>query len=457
MHRSCLLRAAPLAILLAAFPGRAEAEAGNAPAPEDKPRYAAAAAEILGSNVLLNAFDRFALGADYAQIDFASISRNLSSPWTFDRDGFIVNEVGHPYQGSMYFTAGRSNGLGFWLSAAGTALGSATWELFCETEAPSINDLVSTTMGGTVLGEISHRLYKEAERGGSLFSLVASPMDALNDALFGKGSESSAVPSRFALSLEAGAAFPNLDMAEARGIAPGRSEPLGLLGESLSYGDPFESGPSEPFSRFEQRLNLGLSPSFYEVSFFSSGSLCSFPLVDDTSRKVSAGASIHYDFIFSPLIDFSANSAGLSLATAQRFQGDVSLTSEVHLFAVAMSANENVFLRERSSETGSGFRNYDFGFGEGAKVYLAVSQPRLGSLRLEYAGYGLHAIIAAREAPSSFDYSLVGMLELSYERRASGHLAVGLAYRLYHKNAFYDSFADIHESQQSLAAYAKIL
>jgi hypothetical protein len=445
--------------MLAASIGRTMAESEIAPAPEYRPRYTAAVAEILGSNILINAFDRLALRADYAQIDLSSMSRNLSSPWVFDHDSFSVNEIAHPYHGSLYFAAGRSNGLGFWESAAGTALGSATWELFGETEAPSINDIVSTTMGGMVLGEMLHRLYEEARRGGSPLRLVASPMDALNEALFGDDSVAAEVPPRFAVSLEAGLSFPELDMTESRSIASGLAEPLGVAGESLSYGKPFEDQLTEPFSRFEQRLRVGLSPSSYEVSFFSNGSLCSFPIVDEPSRKVSAGASLHYDFIFSSLVDLSANSVGLTLTTAQRFRGDFSLLGEVHLNAVAMGTNENVFLRDRAAgaDLGSDARDYDFGLGEGAKVYLLAEQPRLGSLHLEYTFYGLHAIPAAEEADSGFIYALMGILELSYERRASGHVSPGLAYRLYHKDAFYDSFADVHESMQSVTLYAKIL
>ena len=171
MHRALLSRAAPLAILLAAALGHAEADQNPFPASENESRYAAAAAEIFGSNIIINAFDRFVIGADYARTDFSSIERNLSSPWEFDHDGFSVNEIAHPYHGSLYFAAGRSNGLGFWGSALGTALGSATWELFGETEAPSINDIVSTTMGGAVLGEMFHRLYEKADRGGSMLPM----------------------------------------------------------------------------------------------------------------------------------------------------------------------------------------------------------------------------------------------------------------------------------------------
>jgi hypothetical protein len=91
-----------------------------------------------------------------------------------------------------YFAAGSSNGLGFWRSAAGAALGSATWELF------------------------------------------------------GDRSEAADVSARFAISLEAGMSLRERGMAKDRGIDPGWAEPPGSIVESLSYGGPFGRQSSEP-------------------------------------------------------------------------------------------------------------------------------------------------------------------------------------------------------------------
>jgi len=82
---------------------------------------------------------------------------NMQQGWVWDLDDFTVNQIGHPYQGSNYFNAGRANGLTFYESAAVTAFGSATWEYFGETNHASLNDFVNTTLGGIALGEMFHR------------------------------------------------------------------------------------------------------------------------------------------------------------------------------------------------------------------------------------------------------------------------------------------------------------
>ena len=82
---------------------------------------------------------------------------NMEQGWVWDLDDFVVNQIGHPYQGNNYFNAARANGLSFWESAGITAFGSGTWEYFGETNHASLNDLINTTLGGMALGEMFHR------------------------------------------------------------------------------------------------------------------------------------------------------------------------------------------------------------------------------------------------------------------------------------------------------------
>ena len=81
----------------------------------------------------------------------------MKQGWVWDLDDFPVNQIGHPYQGNNYFTSGRANGLSFYESSAVAAFGSGTWEYFGETNLPSLNDFINTTLGGIALGEMFHR------------------------------------------------------------------------------------------------------------------------------------------------------------------------------------------------------------------------------------------------------------------------------------------------------------
>ena len=95
---------------------------------------------------------------------------NMENGWVWDLDDFVVNQIGHPYQGSNYYNTGRANGLSFYESAAIAAFGSATWEFYGETNKASLNDFINTTLGGIAIGEVLHRtawLVRDPRKSGS--------------------------------------------------------------------------------------------------------------------------------------------------------------------------------------------------------------------------------------------------------------------------------------------------
>jgi hypothetical protein len=119
--------------------------------------YAIPAAEVLGFAFLLNQVNRHTDGSDFDS-NTSTIRRNLHSSWVVDRDPFEVNQLGHPYQGSMYHAFARSAGLGYWASLGYAFAGSALWEIAGESTLPSRNDQINTGIGGSFLGEILFRL-----------------------------------------------------------------------------------------------------------------------------------------------------------------------------------------------------------------------------------------------------------------------------------------------------------
>ena len=116
-----------------------------------------AAAETVGFNIGLWAFDRYVQHGDFAYISLNSIKENFKHGFIWDNDKLGTNTFLHPYNGSLYFNAGRANGFNFWQSELFAIGGSAMWELFMECEYPSTNDIIATPIGGAVLGETFFR------------------------------------------------------------------------------------------------------------------------------------------------------------------------------------------------------------------------------------------------------------------------------------------------------------
>ena len=116
------------------------------------------AGEIVGFDFLLNRFDQRHFGCCDYDVTARTVRRNLRSSWVVDHDPFTVNQLGHPYQGSMYHGFARSSGLGYWEGLAYTFAGSAFWEIAGESTNPSRNDQVNTGIGGSFLGEALFRM-----------------------------------------------------------------------------------------------------------------------------------------------------------------------------------------------------------------------------------------------------------------------------------------------------------
>lgn len=72
--------------------------------------FVRAASEVFGLNIGLWAFDRFALKGHYAYISLKTIGANFRHGFEWDNDHLNTNMFAHPYNGSLYFNAARSNG-----------------------------------------------------------------------------------------------------------------------------------------------------------------------------------------------------------------------------------------------------------------------------------------------------------------------------------------------------------
>ena len=161
---------------------------------EPKPNYVLPVFEIVAFDAALHAFDRAYLNDTNAfSVTPSTIRTNLRSKWVVDSDLYTINQIGHPYQGSMYHGFARASGLNYWAASAYTFAGSAMWEIAGETSTPSINDQIASGIAGSFLGEALFRtanllIDKSGNKPGfgrMLLVLFVSPPTAVNRGVFG--------------------------------------------------------------------------------------------------------------------------------------------------------------------------------------------------------------------------------------------------------------------------------
>jgi hypothetical protein len=110
---------------------------GATPAEPDawgiRPSFGWALGEALSINFGASAFNEYVRNANFNQISPRSWERNLEEGFTYDDNEFKTNQFIHPFNGSQYYNAARSNGLSFWPSYGIAMVGAFQWEWMGET------------------------------------------------------------------------------------------------------------------------------------------------------------------------------------------------------------------------------------------------------------------------------------------------------------------------------------
>jgi uncharacterized protein DUF3943 len=116
------------------------------------------------------------------------LERAYTRPPVWDDDWWVHNYVGHPYGGSLYYNSVRSQGATPAQSMLFSAVLSTQWEYFFEAfaERPSIQDLIVTPVAGSIIGELTHQLTLNLEKGGTstgekIIIFVTNPMHVVFD------------------------------------------------------------------------------------------------------------------------------------------------------------------------------------------------------------------------------------------------------------------------------------
>jgi hypothetical protein len=120
-------------------------------------RLGFALGEMMAINIFVWAIGQYPIDGEWTYINLDTMQRNLSYWFEWDPNYFNNNFISHPYHGSLYYNAGRTNGLDYWESSLLAFSGSFIWEVFMEHHRPSISDLIMTTTGGMYLGEMLFR------------------------------------------------------------------------------------------------------------------------------------------------------------------------------------------------------------------------------------------------------------------------------------------------------------
>jgi hypothetical protein len=395
--------------------------------------------ENILSNTLLYLADRYIAKGSYAQVTSDSIWENLNSPWVWDRDAYLTNQFGHPYQGSVYHAAARSNGFNFYQALLFDVFGSVFWELFCETNPPSKNDLISTTLGGLALGEMFHRLYLEAPKP---FSVLASPMDAFNDMVVRRHPQRTHNTYRLKLASGIGYTYAEQSIKEENDNTFFDLNTRHMVSTDIFfnviYGNPFVQQSMTPYDHFELAIyaNLGY-PFWYDLKLLSDAYLFSFSVLDEENKQASSGLSLHYDLFTDRHINFFSQALDWTYKYKKKFDGGTEMEFKGHVGWNIFNADTFYIHNEYP-----GLRRAKNNYGTGANIKLifTAQMPRLGKFELKAFGYKVFNVFKNENNDSGHDICMFYALDYSFP--IGKQTWIGIAGSSLWSMAFYDRLSD---------------
>lgn len=399
-----------------------------------------AIAEVAASNIFIWSINRYLREDNYSfQIGWRTIETNLRHGFEWDPNNFMTNFFAHPYHGSTYFNAARTNGLNYWESIPFAFAGSMMWEIYMESEFPSYNDLIATTWGGVALGEALYRFSEHVlddrsrglERFGREFSgFLINPVGAFNRLIKGDMFRHTSSVNHLRQSIYGYLAS----------AGPGRltgtdmevSEFNPAIEMTLHYGQPFKKKDNrKPFDYFTFRFWTSRADSVRNLTILARAVLVGKNIKGNNGHDHLLGLFQHYDYIDQETIKIGAISFGITLLSRFSLGKGFELLTGPSVAGILLGAGDNEYVNSYQG------RNYNYGQGFKGKMDLILRHPKFGELFADYNYFTLYTI----EGAPGVDR--LHVFDATYLIKVWWRLGLGLEYFYYLRKATYKNDPDV--------------
>jgi hypothetical protein len=356
--------------------------------------YGWAAAEVLAINWIAAASNEHTRNGNLNQVNPRSWKWNIAEGFTYDDNDFRTNQFIHSYNGNAYFNSARSNGLGFWTSAAYATAGAFFWECCGETHPISYNDMIATSVGGFTLGEMTYRLSSEIlgnqSRGAKrvfkeVAAFVVNPVRGVNRLISGRTTSTYDNPTdpmdwrppRGKTLLGVGVRIVGED-ATTKGAQAG-SHTYGNLIFDHAYGNPYDNPRRKPFDYSEITLQLTAGEKFPLTILRIRGDLWEKPLGDRADPKHVFAITQFFDYMNNNTFEFGGQSVATTLYSRFWLSDKVRLKTRASVLGLSLGAVNSDYADIAHVADRERLREYDYGPGVGAdtQVDLVVKDQTL--------------------------------------------------------------------------------
>ena len=411
--------------------------------------------QVFTYNVIINRFDYYVKKVPWSDVNPSVWWHNINRGFMTDGDAFFTNWMGHPFQGSLAFNAGRMNGLGFYESTPYVVGHTLLWEFFAETEPPSIIDLYSTTFGGIYLGEITYRMtdyawnhpskYKNL-RFRKIIGGLINPVAAINRWALGKNlsfTSQSLTPMK--LSLNAGL-LNRFDLPSDGKIISGQR-----LGVELNYGDilnhdqnryyAFDLFSINSWVKNVKHYNTDINKIYF--NFQSDAVMLGKKYKSPTSTIIITSIGQQFDYIHNDRYKLS-NIALTGEVSLSKISDDLRFSLATKLGVIIYGSSNSEAVKPIHPEVFENFnRDYLYGHGLMLETEGNIDLKKIGVLGLKYNHYR----IISKENPVG--QKNVSLLHSAYDVPVYQNLNLGIRYDIYKSRSKFKDPGEYFQAQES--------
>lgn len=448
---------------------------------DGKKHWFTAIGGVLFFNVGLASYNRFVLGSGWAQVGPDIWDHFWERKMEYDRDWYWTNFVLHPYQGSIYYQVSRGSNLNQFEAFGVTLFGSAFWEYLCETNAPSTNDMIYTSVGSFAVGEMLYRLSLNADEISQILGHVINPTRWWSQFWTRQkpaGTTRNIHEMYLKVGVGTGRAYTNVINSEFFNYPQHEIYPVfGNPSFFVVYNDPYGHDSNDPYSQFELEFAFSAGKGsgegadcqykeldkklMYNIKILSNGMLFARAPRFSENTDTTLGLVMEYEFDWHHFYELSSLGPGLAIKQRVRFENS-NLEWQLHGAWNALGTTDYYYYHREVTgfvQTASVVRNYNMTTGPMVIFKTRYISEKGSSFNFNFRGYAMYDFYSQLQKDStcpSSGWEYIGVATVNFEIPLSKVVRFGVGDEFYAKRAFYKKVPDVFQCLNSASVYAKL-
>ena len=436
--------------------------------PVYKRNFLVALTSLVVPNAVIGSWNRFVSQSSWAQVSFEYACHFYEHECSWDDDWYWTNFVLHPYQGSLSYMGARAANFTPYESIIFSTISSLSWEYFYELNAPSINDMIYTSIGAFPVGEMLYRLSYSLQKLWSPSRFIADPIRLYSDPLMrNKTRAPEGDVTELSIKFSSGTQYGKTIALQSNQRTSELYPVHGGAELYVLYGNPYGHSSNTPYDQFEMNFGFKLGPGNgygykdleqvlnYDIHLVTNGMLLSRAVDWGENRDTTIGLVFDYDFMWQSFYDISSLSPGFAIK--QKIHNErSSFEWQTHFDVLLLGTTDFYYYRRNILDDPLAYRSYSYTMGGEFVGGFKFAHQNGQALSANVHSYAMYLLPSQITGEMSTGLELMSVCKLNYDIHLVKQLYIGLGDSFFCKNSFYDDLPNLFAFMNEAEIYAKI-